>query len=145
TTPFEANREMWHGGHRDAGITKVSDFWTARNLRAMARLWQESQGAESRIRYAVRFVLTSILLGHSSVLSRVIFKGSPQPILTSNQTGTLYVPSFSVEKNLMEVADRKFDTIEESFREIGRATETVLTTVHAGQNLGIPEDSIDYI
>ena len=39
TDPFGPDREMWRGGHRDAGITRVCDFYTKRNLWALAALW----------------------------------------------------------------------------------------------------------
>ncbi|MGI8913998.1 MAG: DNA methyltransferase [Chloroflexota bacterium] len=32
TDAFDPTREMWRGGHRDHGITRVCDFWTKRNL-----------------------------------------------------------------------------------------------------------------
>jgi predicted RNA-binding Zn-ribbon protein involved in translation (DUF1610 family) len=39
TDPFGPDREMWRGGHRDAGVTRVCDFYTKRNLWALAALW----------------------------------------------------------------------------------------------------------
>lgn len=146
TNPFSNDREMWRGGHRDRGVFRICDFWTRRNLRAVARIWLEIQGAQAeRYLRAMRFLLTSVILGHTSKLSRVIFKDSGTPILTSNQTGTLYVPSFSVEKNVIEAVSRKYDDVC-----VGLTTALsshARATVINGPAQGIPasDRSVDYI
>jgi hypothetical protein len=58
TDPFGPDREMWRGGHRDAGITRVCDFYTKRNLWALAAIWSHM----GRTRNHLGFVFTSIVL-----------------------------------------------------------------------------------
>ena len=149
SVPFEETREMWRGAHRDAGITTVADFYTRRNLWAIARLWHEIESVpESGTAAALRFLLTSFLQKHATKMTAIILKGGAKPVLTGNQPGTLYVPSLSAEKNLLEVAERKIKKIVEAFRAMQAyaAGERVLVTrYHAGYLHFVPDCSIDYI
>jgi predicted RNA-binding Zn-ribbon protein involved in translation (DUF1610 family) len=91
TDPFGPDREMWRGGHRDAGITHVCDFYTKRNLWALAVLW-------ANISEAFRFQVTAIMR-LASRMSKVglgnYFSKAGGPI-NAGITSTLYVPSYSV-------------------------------------------------
>jgi DNA-directed RNA polymerase subunit RPC12/RpoP len=60
TDPFGPRREMWRGGHRDAGITRVCDFYTKRNLRALAALWDKVGRIPNRIGAVLRFIHTAL-------------------------------------------------------------------------------------
>jgi len=61
TTPFEETREMWRGGRRDAGITRVGDFYVKRTWWAIARFWNESQSLPIHIRHSLQFAITAVL------------------------------------------------------------------------------------
>jgi DNA modification methylase len=148
TTPFDESWEMWRAVHKTRGITDVSKFYTHRNLWALSNLWDAAIGVEdSRIREELRFILTSFSQKHATVMTAIILKGGSHPVLTGNQPGTLYVPSFSAEKNLMVVLERKakdtFDFINQKMSQYkGKVS---LRTGSATSIADIPNDTVDYI
>jgi hypothetical protein len=77
-------------------------------------------------------------------MSRVIFKaGGKKPILTGYQSGTLYISSLPVEKNLLEgLRKQKLGIIVESFQHI-RSAQYISTGSAA--KLKMPDDSVDYL
>jgi hypothetical protein len=77
-------------------------------------------------------------------MSRVIFKGGgKKPVLTGYQSGTLYVSSLPVEKNIIEgLRKQKLGVIVESLQHV-RSAQFVSTGSAA--NLDIPDGSLDYI
>jgi len=112
TYPFGQEREMWRGIHRDAGITRVCDFYTKRNLWALASLWNAAtRTPNERTSQYLKFLVTSFGLKHASRMTAIILKRGSKPVLTGNQPGTLYIPSLSAEKNLQEVMLRKAKSI----------------------------------
>jgi len=106
TTPFDNTREMWRGGHRDAGITRACDFYTKRNLWALARLWEEIGSiSSSLVKNKLYFGLTAIF-GVASKRNRW-----PQ---FQTLSGNLYIPSLSIEMNILGQLDRKVKVITEA-------------------------------
>ena len=77
------------------GINDVADFWTPRNLRALARLWGEisSVAGRLRLRQALAFAFTNTAW-HATRMRRYNARGGQRPL-----TGTLYVPQLSIEVN----------------------------------------------
>jgi len=148
TTPFDESWEMWRAVHKTRGISNVSKFYTHRNLWALSKLWDEANSVEdSRIRDELRFIITSFSQKHATVMTAIILKGGSRPVLTGNQPGTLYVPSFSAEKNLMAVLERKakdtFDFIHQVMSQYkGKVS---LRTGTATSIVDIPADAVDYI
>ena len=70
THPFGPRREMWRGGHRDADITRVCDFYTRRNLWALAALWQHIAACDDRrVVAALRFMVSASLYVASKMSS----------------------------------------------------------------------------
>jgi hypothetical protein len=139
---------MWRGAHGEQDITDISKFYTRRNLWALAQLWYETGQIESvDLARRLRFAVTAISLAHASRMTRVIFKTGRKPILTSNQTGTLYLPSISVEKNVLEVFARKFSDIRRAAVELESSeagSVQILTGSASNLSLILP-DSIDYV
>lgn len=137
TTPFDSTREMWRGMHRDAGITRACDFYTKRNLWALARLWAESQ--KSIFKAALSFVLTSAIL-KASKTTRYNFgwRGN------STITGTLYIGSFTVENNFLWITERKFKDCLPALK-VGVKNYCHTTSLHAGSLTGLSDSSVDYI
>lgn len=142
TLPFDETHEMWRGGHRDAGIARVCDFWTPRNLRALARLWHEAGLIrDNRLQRAVFFIITSAMIRFSRKSEFRVSGGS-------GNVANLHVPSFVRENNPASVLARKWPDVLQYFEQMSfnaGSDSPVLTTVHAGQDLGIPNDSIDYV
>jgi len=141
-------REMMTMGPNKRGIKTTADFYTRRNLRALARLWDESgKAATDRLVSALRFAFTAIALSHTAIMTRMILKGGRNPVLTSHMTGTLYVPALPVEKNVWEVFARKFKDVIECM-EATTAFEPsrfVISTGSATELTGMSDNSVDYI
>lgn len=124
------------------GVNTVGDFYTKRNLFALSKL-RELAAAE-KLSGALEFLINSYDLTHSTLMSRVIFKGGgKKPVLTGYQSGTLYVSSLPVEKNIFQgILKQKLPIILRSFEAI-RAHQVVSTG--SASYTGIPSESVDYL
>ena len=89
--------DLYRAGYHE-GVTHVHQFYTWRNFVTLGHLW--CSAAEMETSRAVRFLVSSYNLSHSTLMSRLVFKrGQRQPVLTGYQTGALYISSLPVEKN----------------------------------------------
>ncbi|MBI3968438.1 MAG: hypothetical protein HY329_22615 [Chloroflexi bacterium] len=144
TTPFDEAREMWRGGHREAGITRVSDFWTKRNLRALAAIHQQvSSRNDSTLRCGLLFAFTGSL-NRSSKRYAWNYK---RP--TNVMTGTLYLPSLSYEFNVLSVYNRKLEAVRAlaSQYSLQRSCPARALVLCGSSTVlfGVPESSVDYV
>ncbi|MFX0196225.1 MAG: DNA methyltransferase [Candidatus Hodarchaeota archaeon] len=139
TTPFNGYREMWRGVHRDLGIVRACDFFTKRNLRALSRLWKESDHLDPRLRSALKFLLTSAMIN----ISRMIKYRSDRK--ASSVTGTLYIPSLNIEQNVLGAVTRKLNDVVEALKSGANNNFNCLVTVSSATQMNFPECSIDYI
>jgi len=81
------------------GITHLHHFYTRQNLIVIGRLWEKSECLPKEIRDAVRLSILSYNASHSTLMSRVVVKnGQSDFIVTSAQSGVLYVSSLPVEQ-----------------------------------------------
>jgi hypothetical protein len=121
------------------GIKKVTDFWTPRNLRAYASLWDKAKSvSEARIREALLFSLTGI--------TYYITKKQAWGTGGGGLSGQLFVSSFPLEKNVREVWCRKMEQLIEAYSEARflRSNE-VAVSVSSATKLLIPDQSVDYV
>jgi len=138
TTPFDESYEMWRGVHREQGITDVSKFYTARNLRGMAKLFDEiRQVPDKRVRDALMFSFTAIAQ-RCSKLNRLRPSLAGDPL-----TGTLYIGSLTREENVLQLWMSKNQAAVMAFR----CTQNLSAVVRTGSatELPVPESTIDYI
>ena len=137
--PDGFNTRQPKGSH---GVVSVDNFYTNRNLLALAFL--RSTLKNDRIGKALSFLISSYDLTHSTLMSRLIFKGKyKKPVLTGYQSGTLYISSLPVEKNVfLGILKQKLPIISKSFRAI--SDQQVISTGNAA-NLKAAPDSVDYI
>jgi len=136
-TPFENTREMWRGVHRDAGISRACDFYSKRNLWALAKLWDEFR--KSYLFESLAFIFTAVLLKGSKT-TRYNFGKRGNITLA----GTLYVGSFTVENTMMWVIARKFDGCIPGL-EVGKKDFCITSSCHAGEITYLEDNTIDYI
>lgn len=126
------------------GIKYVHQFYTKRNLWVLSVFWENSSKSKE-YKNLIRFLISSYNLSHSTKMSRVIFKkNNTKPILTGYQTGTLYIGSLPVEKNLIIGIRRKL----ENFKKLAKRKNNGKTIVSNNSitNLkNIPNNSIDYV
>jgi predicted RNA methylase len=124
------------------GINFVHHFYTHRNLLALAFLRQKA--GTSTYRKAVDFLINSYDLTHSTMMSRVIFKGGgKKPVLTGYQSGTLYFSSLPVEKNIFEgIRKQKLKIILDSLALVSSSQAVQAGSASA---MNLPDSSIDYL
>jgi DNA modification methylase len=124
-------------------IVKVTDLYTKRNLWALARIWAESFKAPSQpVGERMRFALTAIM----GVASRRNRWPQQQTI-----SGTIYVPSISLEMNVGEQFLRRSGTTIEAAEAITihgtmiHGRPACYATVGSATHLGLPDSCVDYI
>jgi len=122
-------------------IKKVTDLYTKRNLRALACLWAQSKACESpRLMAAVQFALTAVSTRLVSRLTGYQFgKRGNVPV-----SGTIYVPSFSVERNVLDALQGKMEDIQKSWSTLPEGN-AICQVGSATSMPTIPSASVDYI
>jgi DNA modification methylase/transcriptional regulator with XRE-family HTH domain len=143
TTPLADNREMYvRCALHLQKIATVADFYTPRNLQALALLWQEIFKIEDpRICQALAFAFTNTAW-HGTRMRRFNARGGQRPL-----TGTLYIPQLSSEVNVLEVMRNKIAQLQryyQNFRPVGSDRPAVLLGT-ATDLSGISDASVDYV
>jgi DNA modification methylase/transcriptional regulator with XRE-family HTH domain len=124
------------------GVASVADFYTPRNLQALALLWQEIMAVrDDRVRRALAFAFTNTAW-HGTRMRRFNARGGQRPL-----TGTLYVPQLSSEANVLEVMRHKIGQLQRYYRSYQpHGAELPAVTVGSATELHcIPDGSIDYV
>jgi DNA modification methylase len=140
-------RELLSMGVTKHGVTRISDFWTRRNLRALARLWAEASVCrDTRMVRAAKFVLTS-MFGRIARTTCYNFRRAGNKSLS----GLLYISSITAEDNIMRQLETKLRQCLTSFTELGRiaarsATQHAVVAIASATSLKfIPDNSVDYV
>jgi len=124
------------------GIKTVADFYTPRNLRALARLWARiRQVRDERLRAALMFAFTNTAW-HGTRMRRFNARGGQRPL-----TGTLYVPQLSSEANVLEVMRNKMRQLRTYYSSFG-APQEPLPAIRVGSATdlrAVPDASVDYV
>jgi 16S rRNA G966 N2-methylase RsmD len=137
--------DLYRGGYHQ-GMTHLHHFYTRRNLIVFARLWEHAAGYKGDIRNALRFWLLSYNASHATIMTRVVAKsGLKDLVVTSAQPGVLYVSGLPVEKNLISGLRRKLSTIGKAFDIIRGRKGHVDVHQQSSLNVGLPDQSIDYV
>lgn len=100
---FGPEREMWRASHSTMGIKSVSDFYSRRNLHALAALRHAiiEAAPDARTREALLFAFTAC----ANRASKRYQWNAKRP--TNVMTGTLYVSSLRYEWNVWSLFKRK--------------------------------------
>jgi 16S rRNA G966 N2-methylase RsmD len=124
------------------GLTHVHHFYTKRNLWVLHTL--RAKILNNIFSKQLSFLISSYDLTHSTLMSRIIFKSkSNKPVLTGYQSGTLYVSSLPVEKNLIEgIQQQKLPIIKKSLEKVNQIN---LISCVSTNNLSLKDNSIDYL
>lgn len=121
------------------GVSEVSDFWTARNLRAVARLWTViNEEPDIRIRQALAFAFTNTAW-HATKMRRYNARGGQRPL-----TGTLYIPQLSIEVNPAGVFANKLRHLRRFYAQDATPATGVTLLLGPAQRLALHDESIDY-
>lgn len=122
------------------GIRRVDQFFTKRNLWALARLWEEAGAFSKGVEDKLKFIITSFSIMMGSKATRYHATDWAKKILH----GTLYVPSLQTEWNLEYIFSRKSKSISESFNSSSPKGTVIISTQSATDLSRIPDSSIDY-
>ena len=136
-------RELMSMGVTKHGVSRIPDFYTRRNLRALARLWATI--SSSKLVVPLRFLITSTF-GHIERTTRYKFRRGGN----SSLAGLLYIGSITVEDNIMRQLDTKIRQVCQGLGQLAeiRGSIPMRCFVNKGsaENLArIPDASVDYI
>jgi predicted RNA-binding Zn-ribbon protein involved in translation (DUF1610 family) len=151
TDPFGPDREMYiRSALRLRNITRVCDFYTKRNLWALAALWSRISACnDRRIIAALRFIASASLYVASKMSSFRYDSRNPNNTAGGIHKGTLYIPSFSKEAAIPGLFSHKWPYINQVFS--GKAypvleDSTIISTASADiLSPAILDGMIDYI
>lgn len=141
--PVGSDREMYIRcalGLQD--IHSVADFYTARNLQALAWIWQAiMEVGDDRVRRALAFAFTNTAW-HGTRMRRYNAKGGQRPL-----TGTLYVPQLSSEANVLEVMRNKIEQLNRYYRAFTppQVAPPSILLGSATALSSVPDGSVDYV
>jgi adenine-specific DNA methylase len=137
--PFGSDRPMWRRGHEELGIHSVADFYSPRNLAALAALWVAAgEEPDERVRSALRFSLTAV----ANRASRRYQWNAKRP--TNVLGGTLYVSSLRYEWNVLSLWRRKTAAVERFFRDNPMPAGAVEVHEGSATTLALEDASVDY-
>lgn len=139
--PFTSAREMWRAGHSAQGVHSVGDFYTKRNLHALAAIRHTIQEEkDERLRAALMFAFTGMV----NRASKRYQWNVKRP--TNVMTGTLYISSLRYEWNVGSLFERKVRDVARYFAYLGSPSgrsEVVLSS--ATELAHLPDRSVDYV
>lgn len=138
TAPLETWREMWRGQHRDLGVRTAADFFTDRNLQALAAVWRAASASEEAT--ALRFAVTAII----NRASRRYQWNPKRP--TNVLSGTLYIASLTYEFNVFSLLRRKLAAVRQLAEVLAGAPGSCSVRQSSATGLEhVPDRSIDYV
>lgn len=137
--------ELYRSGYHQ-GISHLHHFYTKRNFLVMYSLWERAGEFKPRVRDAIRLLLLSYNAAHATLMTRVVVKkNSKDFVLTSAQSGVLYISSLPVEKNIISGIRRKLKSFEEAFTYLSTCSGHIDIINSSSTNLTQKDNSIDYI
>lgn len=137
--------ELHRAGYH-LGIEKLHHFYTKRNFIAIATMMELAAAFPASVRDALKLLVLSYNASNSTLMTRVVLKkGQADFVLTSAQSGVLYISGLPVEKNVVEGVRRKSRAFIDSFRLLHGSRSRV--TVHnvSSEAMPIEAHSVDYI
>lgn len=140
TAPWERWREMWRAQHDAQRIVSAADFYTPRNLLALAALWERIGRIDDQgIRDALRFTFTS-------VVNRASRRYQWHPLRPTNVlSSTMYIAALNYEFNVFSLLRRKLSTIADLYRQTWNAPGSCEVRQGSATSLAwLPDESVDY-
>lgn len=130
------------------GITHVHHFFTSRNLRVLAALWKRYAAVDMRnLRGTLLYSLTAAMR-YTTRMAKLgmgyYFHGGGGAV-NAGVLGTLYVPSFSVESNVLRTMSIRTRKLLRVLRSGTNASATVASTASASAPLSTGDALCDYI
>ncbi len=131
-------RELMTMSANKREVRRTSDFYTPRNLLALSCLWSRiSSCASSREKSFLQFSITAII---PYCCRKQNYGGGG-----GGMSGTLYLPSFHQEKNVLEVWWRKVEKLEEHFEDWKATCGVLVKLGPAETQIPIDDSTVDYV
>ncbi|ADU22795.1 DNA methyltransferase [Ruminococcus albus] len=148
--PNELPREIkWGDLHRAGyhyGITHLHHFYTIRNYRVMSALWELAGTYPEREADALKLLLLSYNGAHCTLMTRVVAKHNAKDfVLTSAQSGVLYISKLPVEKNILLGLQRKAKPFEECYKMLENCHGTIEIRNVSSTKMIELDKSIDFV
>ncbi|MGV0448374.1 DNA methyltransferase [Corynebacterium sanguinis] len=137
--------DLYRSGYHH-GMTHLHHLYTARNFRALATLWRLIDDEPEELREALRLLVLSYNLAHSTLMTRVVLKkNSKDFVLTGAQSGVMYVSGLPVEKNVFTGVRRKIRTFSAAFEVVHGLSGDATIVTGSSVNLHLQNESVDYV
>ena len=140
---------QWGELHRAGyhyGITHLHHFYTVRNYIVMLKLWELAATYPEKIMNALKLLILSYNASHCTLMTRVVAKkGAKDFILTSAQSGVLYISKLPVEKNILLGLRRKVKPFAETYTMLQNCTGQVTVHNSSSTNMKESDNSIDFV
>lgn len=140
---------QWGELHRAGyhfGITHLHHFYTVRNYAVMKKLWGLADTYPDKERDAIRLLLLSYNAAHATLMTRVVAKKNARDfVLTSAQSGVLYISKLPVEKNILLGLKRKVKNFSQAYALLEKCTGNVYVNNVSSSKMREADNSIDFI
>lgn len=138
---FDENREMWRASHRTMGVASVAEFYSRRNLHALAAIRHSIlKETDERLKSALLFAFTAMV----NRASKRYQWNAKRP--TNVMTGTLYISSIRYEWNVWSLFSRKLRDVIRYYSEFPKLTSRCETLIASATKLDHLKDaSADFV
>lgn len=145
-TPQEIRWGELHRAGYHYGVTHLHHFYTARNYIVMSKLWKLTDAYPPKIADALKLLLLSYNASHCTLMTRVVAKKNAKDfILTSAQSGVLYISKLPVEKNILLGLRRKVKPFAETYAMLQDCTGRVAIHNNSSAKMEESNNSIDFV
>ena len=146
----DAPKEIqWGDLHRAGyhyGITHLHHFYTVRNYIVMSKLWELAETYPEKVSRALKLLLLSYNAANCTMMTRVVAKKNAKDfILTSAQSGVLYISKLPVEKNILLGIKRKAKPFAETYEALQKCTGQVILHNSSSTKIEEENNSIDFV
>lgn len=136
--------ELHRAGYHE-GITHLHHFYTKRNYLVMCEIWHQIDSFPEELRDALRLWVLSYNESNSTLMTRVVAKkGSKDLVMTSAQSGVLYISNLPVEKNMLIGLERKIKPFVAAFDYLDGCSGKVMVRNQSSTLMSEMDGSVDY-
>ena len=142
--------EKWGDSYRSgihAGITRIHQFFTKRNLYALSFILDAAQKEDSDICRCIMSAMKSAFSYGTKMIKvnvgRILNGGGLFAL--GAVSGTLYIPSLMAERNIVDAVDNKIRGIIKLYRSNALGKGVIINTASSTDVKNIPDNSVDYI
>lgn len=140
---------MWGDLYRTGyhyGITHLHHFYTVRNYTVMTKLWKLAGSYPEKYSDSLKLLLLSYNASNCTLMTRVVAKNKAKDfVLTSAQSGVLYISKLPVEKNIISGLKRKSKSFAETYAALHSCNGKVVIHNTSSTKMQEQNNSIDFV